>query len=1068
MEKKKQIGKRILSLFLAFAMLCTMQDMTAFAQAGVLAPQLESAEVAQGDVIYLGSYPQSEVVRPSAAITTAEYDGNGDAVVEGVKYRRVKGTVRVTWEEYLQYAQEHNITLPEKSQDIDTFAACEKEKTEKEGKWHYFRWEPIQWKVLANEGSTLFVRAVNILDAQDYYNYSKNDVNDASWTEATLRQWLNTEAAGFYQTAFTSDEKSAIVAAASNPEKDKVFLLSEGEIKNTSYGFENTDDASAGRVIQATAYAKEVGATIANPVNDYTCRYLLRTPASFPYIKTVTYDGKILSTRGTYEVPAYYRAQYEDQGYAYGRFFDGCLPAMRLDASSEHAQTLEGIKAKAIEELKAYDTGVEYGDLGKAQWEEEISAGTTNINNASDPEAVRKALAEAKAAVDKIKPEAEIVAIGNAKTEAIAKLDAYLTSESLAQYTSANQKTLKQYVEDSKNLIQDSASVEEVQNCLEQAEQWIEENIPKIKPADLTEPKAEAAAKLDAYLAQLDKYEKANQEALKTAVSDGKAAIEKAASVEEINRALSEAEAKIKDIPTKTDPGTTDPSGPSDPGTTNPAGPGQAEELEKAKADAKEQLAAYADELKKKNLYGSKALSQIALTVADGNTNIAMSTNKDDVEMFLNYFKERLAKITPDKTFEEVKQEAKEDLATYKSDKKEASGQESQWEKVIANAQTAIDSAEGREAIADLLKNAKAKIDKIVSGQIVTDEELELDQKRNEAVKELDNYFKEFKSDDYYSGEWMWMNQVVAQAKYDIYYTAADEQALASILENAKKELDKVSTKAEKDKKAEEAKKKLKEAIDAAVAELKGYLDKIGGYTALQQKDLKNLIEKGISSVERASIETLVKERLEEAKRNIEERMGQYDKLKPSVLSTAKKKAKAELEAYKDAKNYRTAQKKELQNAINAGKAAIDAAKSKEDVEKALQDAKAEIDKIKTDAQMKKEEENQVPTAPKKKIVPAKTSISGKIKAQKKGFTVKWKKQTKNVDGYEVCYSTNKKFPKKGSVTKKVKKKTTTKLTVKKLKAKKKYYVKVRTYKVVKGKKYVSSWSSVKTVVTKK
>lgn len=43
----------------------------------------------------------------------------------------------------------------------------------------------------------------------------------------------------------------------------------------------------------------------------------------------------------------------------------------------------------------------------------------------------------------------------------------------------------------------------------------------------------------------------------------------------------------------------------------------------------------------------------------------------------------------------------------------------------------------------------------------------------------------------------------------------------------------------------------------------------------------------------------------------------------------------------------------------------------------------------------------------------------------------------------------------------------TTKYKVKKLKAKKKYYVRVRTYKTVKGKKVYSSWSKVKSIKTK-
>lgn len=87
------------------------------------------------------------------------------------------------------------------------------------------------------------------------------------------------------------------------------------------------------------------------------------------------------------------------------------------------------------------------------------------------------------------------------------------------------------------------------------------------------------------------------------------------------------------------------------------------------------------------------------------------------------------------------------------------------------------------------------------------------------------------------------------------------------------------------------------------------------------------------------------------------------------------------------------------------------------------------------------------------------------IKAGNKSFTVKWKK--KSCTGYQVQYSTSKKFTSKTSKTLKVNKAKTTSKTVKKLKAKKKYYVRVRTYKTVKKKNYYSKWSAKYSVTTK-
>ena len=110
-----------------------------------------------------------------------------------------------------------------------------------------------------------------------------------------------------------------------------------------------------------------------------------------------------------------------------------------------------------------------------------------------------------------------------------------------------------------------------------------------------------------------------------------------------------------------------------------------------------------------------------------------------------------------------------------------------------------------------------------------------------------------------------------------------------------------------------------------------------------------------------------------------------------------------------------------------------------------------------------------VPTqAPTRAVVkaskPKKTKIK-KVKVTKKALAVTWNKVS-GVKGYQVQVATDKKF-KKNKKTVTIKKQKTTKTTVKKLKAKKKYYVRVRTYKTVKGKKVYSSWSSVKNTKTK-
>lgn len=103
------------------------------------------------------------------------------------------------------------------------------------------------------------------------------------------------------------------------------------------------------------------------------------------------------------------------------------------------------------------------------------------------------------------------------------------------------------------------------------------------------------------------------------------------------------------------------------------------------------------------------------------------------------------------------------------------------------------------------------------------------------------------------------------------------------------------------------------------------------------------------------------------------------------------------------------------------------------------------------------------------KIAPKSVTVKS-LKAAKKRFDVKWSKQTTQVTGYQVQYSTDKNFV-KAVKNKKITKNSVVTKTVKNLKSKKVYYVRVRTYTTVKynGEQMNlhSDWSKVKKVTVK-
>lgn len=152
-------------------------------------------------------------------------------------------------------------------------------------------------------------------------------------------------------------------------------------------------------------------------------------------------------------------------------------------------------------------------------------------------------------------------------------------------------------------------------------------------------------------------------------------------------------------------------------------------------------------------------------------------------------------------------------------------------------------------------------------------------------------------------------------------------------------------------------------------------------------------------------------------------------------VASLNKEIKAAESIVKQKNTYITQSYRVFEQALaGAKKVAADKKATKSEVEnalKALTNAKAALEK---------------------KVVVAKASAT--LKAGKKKVTVKIKKAS--VSGYEIKYAANKNFK-----NAKVKNTTKTTYTIKSLKSKKKCYVKVRAYKVVKGKKIYGSYSKV-------
>ena len=98
------------------------------------------------------------------------------------------------------------------------------------------------------------------------------------------------------------------------------------------------------------------------------------------------------------------------------------------------------------------------------------------------------------------------------------------------------------------------------------------------------------------------------------------------------------------------------------------------------------------------------------------------------------------------------------------------------------------------------------------------------------------------------------------------------------------------------------------------------------------------------------------------------------------------------------------------------------------------------------------------------KINPKPTELT-KLTAGSKSFKAYWKKVTTQTTGYQIQYSTYKNLNNAKTVT--ITSYKTGAKTIKNLKAKKNYFVRIRAYKTVNGIKYYSKWSEVLSVKTK-
>lgn len=344
------------SLFLGFG---TGNEVKA---AVTLKNPLVSGNVSTWDCIWFGSYPQTEILPGSAEYNSLRaaggWDANNEITLNGVKYRRMQ-KAHATSSEYSGREGYYHWS------DATT--------------WHYFRYEPIKWRVL-EKGDALLLLADKALD-------TKQHISEKNWSQSSIRTFLNSEWTGkdsFLGTAFTAEQQSVILVTEHKDKlavkdfnvdtSDRIYVPDNGsgksDISNINYGFPSGSSYNTIRRVSPTDYAHAMGTCT---FSTGTCRWALRR-----YVYWT--DG---SYQGIYGV-----SENGGTNFYVSDLLFGIRPMMRINASRTDLYSYAGTVSSngTVSEVEPQNNGTWSGTGGtSSNYNSTNPAGNGSSVNANAP-----------------------------------------------------------------------------------------------------------------------------------------------------------------------------------------------------------------------------------------------------------------------------------------------------------------------------------------------------------------------------------------------------------------------------------------------------------------------------------------------------------------------------------------------------------------------------------------------------------------------------------------------------------------------------------------------------------
>lgn len=165
----------------------------------------------------------------------------------------------------------------------------------------YFKVEPIMWQIIQESDGTAFLFCTSAITRMAF------DKESYIYENSNVRSWLNNN---FYDNFFSNSQKQQIkTTTLENDVNDNIFMLSHGELLNTSYGFDTQEYDHASRQRNATDYYAALGGWVANGKAIYWTRSYRSV-----YVAIVSSKGNV-------------------SGVEYTNGLNGVVPALKIEIS---------------------------------------------------------------------------------------------------------------------------------------------------------------------------------------------------------------------------------------------------------------------------------------------------------------------------------------------------------------------------------------------------------------------------------------------------------------------------------------------------------------------------------------------------------------------------------------------------------------------------------------------------------------------------------------------------------------------------------------------------------------